>query len=474
MPTIATAPVLLTPVSDEDLGQLEIALPNVSVISYAGPGGTGGLPASLSPVVKRLNTRVNWFALTDLPEQDFSPTGSSGFTFHNPNVPQWLIKAHRRFCQNYLAPLLHGFPEKSVFDQEDWKSFKQLNELIASHCLIANSESYPSLFWLHDYQLALAAPIIGSEAGIILCQFWHVPFPEASIITSYPCGKELVDALLLNRLVGFHTKKYAQNFIDAVEQFYPEAVLDREAMTIVQKGKTCRLAIMPLGIDVPYWQDLATKARPKAEALSMQLGLAHQFILGVDRLEPNKGILERLNGLTEFLTNHKEFHQRFHYVQIAQEVKEASPELIEYKEAVERKIENINAQFKQDNWSPIVYLRENLSQQELAAWYQAAAVLSVNSTADGLNLIAKEFVASRLDEQGALVLSQNAGVATELARGALLVDPHSAEAVGSAFHQALSFDSEEKRRRMMSMRHVIGWNQLHNWAVGFLRKAILD
>lgn len=473
MSPVTSAPVFQAPVTEEELGQLEIALPTVSVISYAGPGGTGGVPASLSPVVKRLNTRVNWFSITDVPDTDFSPNAAatSGFTFHSPQIPDRLIAAHRRFCQEYLNPLLHGFPEKAVFDQEDWKSFKQLCELIASQCLIANSDSYPSLFWLHDFQMALCSMIIAPQAGIILSQFWHTPFPSASVMTAYPCGKELTEALMQNRLVGFQIKTYADNFLDTVEHFYPDAQIDREELTIVYRGKKTSIAVMPLGVDVPYWQKLATEARAQAEALAPKHGLSSQIILGVDRLEPSKGVLEKLCGLEHFMQAHPEVRKRFHYVQLAQTLR-AEGEKDEYKEQVERKISAVNNKFGHDGWQPIIYINANHSQADLAAWYQAASVLCVNSVADGLNLIAKEYVASRHDEQGVLVLSQNAGVASELSFGAVLVNPQDAEQVGEGLFQALSFDSEEKRRRMVTMRHVLGWNQLHHWAVGFLRKAI--
>lgn len=470
--------------------ELELALPSVSVISYSGPGGVGGVPASLAPMVKRLNTRVNWYALTEQPQADFTPPSDGngrlsvkqqkaqsptyfGFSFHKPTLPERLMDGHRRFCQSYLSPLLHGFPERAIFDQEDWKSFKQLNELMASHCLIANSDSYPSLFWLHDYQLSLASMLIGSQAGILLSQFWHVPFPSAKIITAYPCGKELVEALLQNRLVGFHTKDYAENFMDAAQFFYPELEVDRLAMTLISdRGKRTKLSVMPLGIDVPYWQNLARISKPYSEALAFKHDLAPQVILGVDRLESNKGILERLQGLKHLLSNKPEWHKRFHFVQIAQEVKEPSDELKEYTEAVERKIAIINNEFAKENWSPIIYIKGSLNHEELAAWYQKASVLSVNSTADGLNLVAKEFVAAREDEQGALVLSKNAGVSRELSHGAYLVDPNDAAGLSSQLFNALTADAEENHRRMLSLRHAIGWNQLHSWAQGFLRETL--
>ena len=229
---------------------------------------------------------------------------------------------------------------------------------------------------------------------------------------------------------------------------------------------------MPLGIDVDRWKDISSLVRPVAEALAVKYRLANQIILGIDRLDYTKGVLEKLHAIEYFLTVAPEMHRRFHYVQISQPPQSEEEEYSRYAHQAEDKIKEINKRFSTDGWSPIIHLDTKLTLEELAAWYQAADVLCVNSIRDGLNLIAKEFVSCRQDEQGVLIVSKNAGCASELSQGALVVDPRSPSDISGALNKAINMPVEEKRRRMTAMRHVIGWNQLHDWALGFLKQAL--
>jgi trehalose-6-phosphate synthase len=478
MNSAITTPVLLSPITDEEIERLELFLPTVNVISYAGPGVTGGVPDSLEPVVRRLGTRVNWFALSELPQanSDFAPPSKgspgSGFSYYAPLAPKRLFDAHQKVVNGYLWDLLHGFVSKSTFDPEAWKSFRALCQSVASECITTASESFPTICWLHDYQLALAAPVLASQHGIVLSQFWHAPWPKPEIIASSPIGRELVQSMLHNKLIGFHTDESAENFLKTVTLLLEDAVVDLTNYKATYQGRTTAIAVLPLGVDMPYWQELAAASKPYSEALAEKLGLANQFILGVERLEYTKGILERLNGLELMLKTNPSEHRRFHYVQISQEAKIDGTAQLEYARQVEAKIASINKEYGRDGWQPVIHLKGKLNHQQLAAWYQAATALSINSLSDGINVIAKEFVACRNDQQGVLILSKAAGCARELAQGAYLVDPKSPAEISQALKLALSIDIEEKRRRMNSMRDVLTWNQLHNWALSFLRLAM--
>lgn len=481
MPSTAQSPPLLTPVSSDDLGQLQLYLPTLKVLSYRGPGQTGGVSSSLEPVVKRLGTRVHWFAVEEesVP-QEKGRSGSRrvptletpGFAYYTPKVPSIIYERHAQVAYEYLWPLLHGMPEKAVFDAENWKAFRALNEVVASDSLSVSSESFPTLCWLHDYHLPLVAPLMSMQAGLIICQFWHVPWPEPEAIVNSPVGKELVDALLCNRVIGFHTTEYATNFLNTVVELFPNAQVDMLKMEVRRRRNTTRVMVMPLGIDFSLWQRQARSSRPVAEAMAVKYRLANQIVLGVDRLDYTKGILEKLDGLELFLSNSPNLHRRFHYVQIAQPPQSQCESFARYEEAVKAKVKAVNDKFEVDGWQPIIYFGGHFTQQELAAWYQAADILVVNSLRDGLNLIAKEFVACRQDEQGVLVLSRRAGCAAELSAGALMVDADASQSIAQALTQALSMEVEEKRRRMTLMRRVVGWNQLHDWALGFLKHAI--
>lgn len=463
-------PPLLAPLTQEDLGKLQVHLPALKIVSYRGPGHSGGVVSSLSPLTKQLGTQVHWVALSGVPGGEDSHI--SGFTFHRPEMPAQLMELHGRAIHQYLWPLLHGMPQRAVFDAEAWRSFRQLSGVIANQALQVSSRSFPTLVWLHDFEMALVAPLLGMDAGVILCHFWHAPWPNPEIMVESPVAGEMVEALLYNKLLGFHTLDYARNFLSTVQLIIPEALVDFHAMTVSYRGRVTRVVAMPLGIDFPYWQRLSRSSRVMSESLSVRYRLAQQVILGVDRLDYAKGILEKLSGLETFLEMYPDWFRRFHYVQLAQPVEVKTPAFEEYRSQVLARIAAINDKYRTDGWEPIVLIEGQFEHAQLAAWYQCADVLAVTPVRDGLNLIAKEYVACRLDEQGTLVLSSQAGVAAELMSGALMVDPQLRREIAGAMARALSMPVEEKRRRMVSMRHVVGWNRLHDWACGFLRQAI--
>lgn len=463
-------PPLLAPLTQEDLGHLQVHLPAMKIISYRGPGHSGGVVSSLSPLTKQLDTQVNWIALSGVPSNEEGPV--PGFTFHRPDVAAPVAEANSRALHEYLWPLLHGLADKAQFDADAWRSFRQLSQTIASHSFNVSSRSFPTLVWLHDFEMCLVPPMLPNDAGVILSHFWHAPWPEADVMVASPVGKEIVDSMLNNKVIGFHTQEYADNFLNTVKKLVPEAVVDMAQMTVVNRGAVTHIVSMPLGIDFQYWQRIARASRVESESIGVRYRLANQILLGVDRLDYTKGILEKLDGLEAFMKKHPDYARRFHYVQLAQPIEQRTPAFDEYKLKVEQRVKEINETYRLDGWEPVVYVESNMPHQQLAAWYQASDMLVVTPVRDGLNLIAKEYVACRLDEQGVIVLSNQAGVSAELVSGAVLVDATSADEIAAAILRGLSMPVEEKRRRMVSMRHVVGWNRLHDWACGFLRFAI--
>ncbi len=470
MITATQQPLLLAPFTQEDMGQLQVHLPALKIFSFRGPGQSGGVASSLAPLTKQLGTKVQWVALTGVPSPDERPI--AGFSFHRPEMSDEIVSQYSKAATNYLWPLLHGMPERANFDAEEWKNFRQLSLMLAHQSQKVSSRSFPTLFWLHDFEMVLLAPMLAMDAGVILTHFWHVPWPAAEVMSASPVGLELCESLLANRVLGFHTVEYATNFIQTVAALIPDAQIDNANQSVKYRGNTTRIVAMPLGIDYPYWQRLARSSRAMVEAIPVTNRLAHQIILGVDRMDYSKGILEKLAGLELFLAKNPDYQRRMHYVQLAQPGFKSS-EVCDYAAKVKSKVQEINNKFRMDSWEPIVFMEGNFEHAQLAAWYQVADVLAVTPVRDGLNLIAKEFIACRQDELGTLVLSDKAGCASELVNGALLIDPCDAASIADGLLQGLSMGVEEKRRRMTSMRHVVAWNRLHDWACGFLRQAIV-
>ncbi len=463
-------PQLLSPLTQEDLGQLQIHLPALKIISYRGPGHSGGVVSSLSPLTKQLGTQVNWIALSEVPTGD--ETTVPGFSFHRPDVIAQIAEANSRAVHEYLWPLLHGITEKAHYDADAWRNFRKLSQSIASHSLTVSSRSFPHLVWLHDFEMCLVPPMLPMDAGVILSHFWHAPWPDAEVMVGSPVGREIVESVLHNKVLGFHTTEYADNFLATVQKLIPDATVDAAKMTVAYRNNVTSVISMPLGIDFQYWQRIARASRVEAESIAVRHRLASQILLGVDRLDYTKGILEKLEGIEAFLKKYPDRIRRFHYVQLAQSVEQSTPALEEYKTKVQERIATINQTFRVDGWEPIVYIEGSMQHHQLAAWYQAADMLIVTPVRDGLNLIAKEFIACRLDEQGVVILSNQAGVSAELVSGALIVDANNPEEISQEIFRGLAMPVEEKRRRMVSMRHVVGWNRLHDWACGFLRFTI--
>jgi trehalose 6-phosphate synthase len=367
-------------------------------------------------------------------------------------------------------------PGQATFDPNQWKSFRQLNAVVASETLNLCGQSFPTLCWVHDYQLPLVTPTISVQAGIIPCHFWHVPWPAPEILAGSPIGPELVEAMLANRLIGFQTTEYATNFLNTVQELFPQAVVDVLRME-VKHGRlaTTNIAVLPYGIDSNFWQDLAKHSRPLAHVLAKKYkGAGRRLVLAIDRLGRNKGILEKLDGFEEFLAKSPHWNRRLQYVQITYPADTNELSASEYPAQVADRIAAINARYSDADWQPLVHLPGYLSESELAAWYQVADVLAINSLSEGLSLIAKEYVACRLDDQGALLLSRKSGSISELGQGAIAVDPLSKQDFARALLQAVSMSKEESRRRMQQMKRVVGWNNLQDWAIRFLTQALSE
>lgn len=466
-PSVNQQPPLLSQASPTDLAKLRVYLPVLKLVSLLGPGQQGGVSRSLEPLVQQLGAQVHWIALTGLPKN----VESKGFNFHEARIPSMQTEQLKRFANEYLFPLFHELPEKAVFDQESYRAFRQVNEQIAAQTLRISAESFPTICWLHDYHLALAAPLLSQDAGVVPCQFWHIPWPSPEALSGSPVIVDILEAMLNNKLIGFQTSNYAQNFLLSAQKFLPDCRVNFANMQIEYKKRQIQVVTMPLGVDFNHWQDLAQANHLQASALSKKHKLASQVILGIDRLDYTKGVFEKLQALELFIEQNPQWRRRFHYVQLAQQPLSGLSSFNAYAKQTREKVEQINSRFTLDGWEPIIYQEGHLGQNELASWYQACDVLVVSPTCDGLNLIAKEFVACRTDEQGALILSKQAGSSAELSIGALTVDGTKPDTIASAISEALSLSAEEKRRRMVAMRHVVGWNQLHDWAIAFLSQA---
>ena len=382
----------------------------------------------------------------------------------------WLSSEEERgyyygFANEGLWPLCHIAHTRPLFRGEDWQQYRAVNEKFVRTVLEEVDGDDPIVF-VQDYHYALAPALIRRalpRATVIM--FWHIPWPNAELFGICPYRHELLEGMLGASILGFHTQFHCNNFLDAVDRFL-EARIDRERNAVVHRGNDTLVHPYPISVEWPMRQ-LAEVPEPKAAraALFQELGLAPgvRVGVGVDRLDYTKGIEERLMAVERLLERRPDLIGRFTFVQLAAPSRTSIPRYRELNEQVERLAKRIDERFARDAWHPIVLLRAHHEPPTVFRALRAADLCYVSSLHDGMNLVAKEFVAAREDERGVLVLSQFTGAARELSE-ALVVNPYNLDEAADALAAALDMPPEEQAARMRSMRSYLAEFNVYGWA----------
>jgi trehalose 6-phosphate synthase/phosphatase len=299
--------------------------------------------------------------------------------------------------------------------------------------------------------------------------FLHIPFPAAELFATLPAREAVLRGLLGADLVGFHTAGYARHFADAAARVL-HARTTRE--TVELEGRVSRIGVFPMGVDAKALAERAAAPEVDREIEHLVAGADDvALFVGIDRLDYTKGIPRRLLAFERLLANHPELHERVRLIQVAVPSRTAVPAYRSFRQQVDGVVGRINSEFGTARWAPVHYLYRSLPEAQLLALYRAARVMLVTPVRDGMNLVAKEFVATRRDEDGVLVLSEFVGAADELVE-ALFVNPHDVDGSAAVYHRALVMSREERRTRMRALRaHVLEYD-VHVWAESFL--AALD
>jgi trehalose 6-phosphate synthase len=300
--------------------------------------------------------------------------------------------------------------------------------------------------------------------------FWHIPWPNAEAFGICPWQRELVDGLLGADLIGFHIQSHCNNFLETVDRAV-EALTEWDRFAVTRQGHVTR--VRPYPISVAFPEVTSQEERPLSSgaeraALCEELGIEATLLgVGVDRVDYTKGILERFRGIEHFLELNPYFQRRFAFVQIGAPSRTHIDRYRNFLDEVSAEAERINARFQAGRWKPIVFLRRHHSHQEIGRFYRAASVCLVTSLHDGMNLVAKEFVVSREDNRGVLILSTFAGAALEL-HDALLVNPYDVQQLAESIHRALDMSEEEQSTRMRRLRDGVREHNIYRWAANLL------
>jgi trehalose 6-phosphate synthase len=369
-----------------------------------------------------------------------------------------------------LWPLCHMVFTRPVFNPHYWAAYRQVNELFA-RAVWQEADDEPAFVFIQDYHFGLLPRILkeNNQANLIVAHFWHIPWPNPEVFQAFPWKEELLDGLLGNDLLGFHLRYHCQNFLNTVDRTL-EAKVDYERFEITRGGKVTVVRPFPISID--FEEHEATARSPAVERemdrWRQQLGLADEAVgIGIDRIDYTKGIPERLRALDRFLEMYPAYRERLVFVQIGVPSRTHVRQYKLLEDEVDRLVEEINWKWSTDSWRPIVYLKQQHSPTQMMALHRLADFCMVSSLDDGMNLVAKEFVASRFDEDGVLILSRFTGAARELT-SAILVNPFAVDEVAEAIHQALAMPEEERRKRMQKMRTGVAENNIYRWAGKFL------
>lgn len=375
------------------------------------------------------------------------------------------------FANEGLWPLCHIAHTRPTFRPEDWLYYQQANRKFADALLNEMEGTESPIVLAQDYHFALLPRMIKEarpDARVAI--FWHIPWPNPEVFGICPWQRELVDGLLGADLIGFHTQTHCNNFLETVDRAV-EARTEWDRFAVNRQGHVTRVRPYPISVAFSENGMSSGQTRSSGEeraALCAELGIEASLMgVGVDRVDYTKGILERFRGIELFLEMHPAYHRRFSFVQIGAPSRTHIPRYQQFLDEVKAETERINARFQIGKWKPIVLLSRHHSHEEIARYYRAASACLVTSLHDGMNLVAKEFIAAREDERGVLILSTFAGAARQLP-DALLVNPYDVQQVASAIYQSLEMSEEEQTARMHHMRESIREHNIYRWAASLL------
>ena len=375
------------------------------------------------------------------------------------------------FSNEGLWPLCHIAHTRPVFRPNDWLQYQKINRRFADAVLHEMAGTESPILLAQDYHFALLPRMVKEarpDARVAI--FWHIPWPNPEVFGICPWQRELVDGLLGADLIGFHIQSHCNNFLETVDRAV-EALTEWDRFAVNRQGHVTRVRPYPISVAFPENSRHVNQARSagaERAALCAEMGIEASLLgVGVDRVDYTKGILERFRGIERFLELNPAYQQRFTFAQIGAPSRTDIERYKNFLDEVGAEAERINARFQSSRWKPIVFLKKHHSHEEIARFYHAASFCMVTSLHDGMNLVAKEYAASRDDERGVLILSTFAGAAHELS-DALLVNPYDISQLADAIHRALEMPEQEQAARMRRMRQTVREHNVYRWAAHLL------
>lgn len=438
---------------------------------------SGGLVTAMHPVLcQQGGTWIGWPGTFE--DIDINTIKNIWYKTSNYKIqpvrltPEEHDKFYYGFSNEILWPLFHDLQSRcNFFDTGYWHTYKQVNQRFAK--VITETYQDNDFIWVHDYHLInvgqeLRKLGIRSEIGFFL----HIPFPPPDIFFKLPWREELITAFLEYDLVGFQTQHDRNNFLQCVRILmkYPICIGKGRNATIQVGNNVTKAGYFPIGIDYDEFAVNANSDKIAFESNTLRKNLLNRWIVfGVDRLDYTKGITCKLEAFRNALTRFPELHKKISFVQVIVPSRENIPQYNSMKAEIERLVGEVNGQFTMSGWVPIHYVFRNLTRDELLAYYRCANAALVTPLKDGMNLVAKEYCAANVDNEGVLILSEFAGAVDQLHKNALLVNPYDIENVANTIQTAFLMSVNERKTRMKKLKKIIRKHDVFWWVESFLQ-----
>ena len=432
--------------------------------------GSGGLVTALTPVMEK--NHGLWIGWAGHGDGDFDVSLFDEFALHHGYELQpvsltsdQLDKYYHGFSNEALWPLFHDLLGHCRFEQENWKAYIQVNHLFAE--AIRDTVHPDDFLWVQDYHLMLVAQHLRQmDVKQPLSFFLHIPFPSADLFRRLPWAQDLIEALIEYDLLGFQTLRDRRNFIDCVKtMIHGTHVITKSRLSHIHYGdRHIKVGHFPISIDFDEFNDAAGTDEVSDLARQFHRDIsAEKLMLGIDRLDYTKGIPERFLAFEHALEKYPELRGNLSLFQLVIPSRTYVPGYGDLKGWLDQLVGRINGRFTRKGWIPIHYVYRSFERKQLLGAYRACDIALLTPLRDGMNLVAKEYCASQVDRDGVLILSEFAGAAEQLNKGAIIVNPYDRDGTADAIHEAFNMDPKERIRRMKVLRTEIKRNDVHHW-----------
>jgi trehalose 6-phosphate synthase len=384
----------------------------------------------------------------------------------------WLNKEEEEgyyygFSNEGLWPLCHITHTRPTFREADWQMYKKVKQKFADAILEELPQKSRFIF-IQDYHFTLMGKMIKEKRpDATVALFWHIPWPNCEVFSICPYQQEILDGMLGCDLVGFHVQYHCNNFLETANRLL-ECRVDMEKSSVIRSGHETLIRPFPISIDGYFSNDTPDALAKEVEALRREYDIDGKIVgIGVERIDYTKGLAERILAIDRFLEKYPEYKNKFVFVQLAAPSRTHIKRYHDFMGEIDELVDKINWKHSSGNWKPIIYLKKHFSSDEIKPYYALGDLCIVSSLHDGMNLVAKEYIAAKNDLMGTLILSRFTGAAKELT-DAVQINPYSIEEFADSIRFAVAMPVEEKKRRMQNMRQNIHENNIYRWAANII------